>query len=92
MITNLKFGKNEETFALLGKYIPSYDKDRAMSGIGIKLRCKEDCEAYAAELRIAIPKAQRDYSNLQNLRRNTTTPIPPRTKTACPLLISYTTR
>lgn len=34
MITNLKFGKNEETFALLGKYIPSYDKDRAMSGIG----------------------------------------------------------
>lgn len=68
MITNLKFGKNEETFALLGKYIPSYDKDRAMSGIGIKLRCKEDCEAYAAELRIAIPKAQRDYSNLQKLK------------------------
>lgn len=68
MRTVLKFGKNEETFALLGNYIPCYDSERALNGIGFKLRCKEDCEAYAAEIRIGISKALRDYENLQKLK------------------------
>ena len=68
MITRLAFSKTEETFALLGDYIPGYNKDRAMNGIGLKLRNQKKCVEYAAELGVEIAKAKKEKVNLESMQ------------------------
>lgn len=68
MIAKLALAKTEETFMLLGEYIPGYNKDRALNGIGLRLRSQQKCEEYAAELRIAIDKAKREQVKLKGMQ------------------------
>lgn len=46
MKTKLALDKNEKTFELLGEYIPGYNKNRALNGIGLKLKTEDECIKY----------------------------------------------
>lgn len=80
MRTKLAFEKTEDTFTLLGNYIPGYNKDRAMFGIGLKLKTREACEEYAAELRIAIARAKKDNVKLNKMKKNYNRTFPSKDK------------
>lgn len=69
MITKLSLGKTEETFEYLGEYIPGYNKDRALNGIGLFLHEEDDYVKYAADLGINIAKAKREQLDLKELKR-----------------------
>ena len=68
MITKLALEKTEETFTLLGNYFPGYNKNRAMYGIGLKLKNQETCEEFAANLKIEIAKADKDNVKLNRMK------------------------
>lgn len=80
MRTKLAFEKTEDTFTLLGNYIPGYNKDRAMFGIGLKLKTREACEEYAAELRIAIARAKKDNVKLNKMKKTYNRTFPSKDK------------
>ncbi len=80
MITKLKLEKTEETFSLLGNYFPGYNKDRAMNGIGIKLKTQDDFEEYAEEVNIAIAKAKIEHKKLKMLERTYNFTFPSKNK------------
>lgn len=68
MITKLTLNKSEETFNLLGDYFPGFNKDRALNGIGLRLKSQSDYENYAADLHIAIAKAEKEQLKLGDMR------------------------
>lgn len=76
MIKKLTFGKTDETFALLGDFIPGFSKDRALNGIGLQLKTEIACDEYTAKLMLALSKAQIEHLKLQKLKAyyNTTFP------------------
>lgn len=76
MKTRLALDKNEKTFELLGEYIPGYNKNRALNGIGLKLKTEDDCIKYTAELKVALAKAELEFTNIKKLEKyyNTTFP------------------
>lgn len=76
MKTKLALDKNEKTFELLGEYIPGYNKNRALNGIGLKLKTEDECIKYTAELNVALAKAELEYASIKKLEKyyNTTFP------------------
>lgn len=70
MRTKLKLEKNEETFNLLGEFIPGYNRERTLSGIGLRLRTEEACREYNASINIALAKAQAEKQKLIALRKS----------------------
>ncbi len=80
MITKLALEKNEETFTLLGNYFPGYNKDRAMYGIGLKMKNREDCEEFAANLRIEIAKAKKENVKLKRMKETYNRTFPSKDK------------
>ena len=67
MKTKLALDKNEKTFELLGEYIPGYNKNRALNGIGLKLKTEDECIKYTAELNVALAKAELEYEKNKKL-------------------------
>lgn len=76
MITKLKLAKNEETFSLLEEFVPGYNKDRALNGIGLRLRTEEACTKYMLELNIALNKAKLEKQKLLDLQKKYNTTYP----------------
>lgn len=76
MITNLKLAKNEETFSLLEEFVPGYNKDRALNGIGLRLKTEEACSKYTLELNIALNKAKLEKQKLLDLQKKYNTTYP----------------
>lgn len=80
MITKLAFAKTAETFKLLEEYIPGYNKDRALNGIGLRLKSQTNCEEYAADLRIAIAKAKKEQLKLTGMKNTYNFTFPSKNK------------
>lgn len=68
MRNRIKFEKTAETFENLDNFIPGYNKDRAIYGIGLKLKNEEDFAYFTAELNIRLNKAKIELLNIQKLR------------------------
>lgn len=89
MKTKLALDKNEKTFELLGEYIPGYNKNRALNGIGLKLKTEDECIKYTAELNVALAKAELEYASIKNWRSTIIQLFLQIIRTACQLPITY---
>lgn len=69
MIKKISLAKNEETFANLSNYIPGFNKDRAISGIGLHFKNEGQCRKYTEELRFYKAKAKVEQENLKILQQ-----------------------
>lgn len=70
MRTRLSLSKNEETFNLLNGYIPGFNKDRALSGIALKLKKEEQYREFTAKVQVCIANAKLEKIKIEGLREN----------------------